>query len=140
MKKDSLLTRQLDEYRLISLLGKGGMARVYLGLDVRLRRYVAIKVIDTPHQGTLEYIRRFERDLPGERMTGRNPGADDPRGPQRFGLGKRPGRIVPQPFDRHVGGLAAQAGRIQRRSESGCGMSPQSRALHLTEPHRLHPA
>src|SRR5687767_627479 len=62
MKKDSLLTRQLDEYRLISLLGKGGMARVYLGLDVRLRRYVAIKVIDTPHQGTLEYIRRFERE------------------------------------------------------------------------------
>jgi serine/threonine protein kinase len=61
-KTDSLLTRQLDEYRLLSLLGRGGMARVYLGLDVRLRRYVAIKVIDLPHRGDPEYVRRFERE------------------------------------------------------------------------------
>jgi serine/threonine protein kinase len=59
---DSLLTRQLDEYRLLSLLGQGGMARVYLGLDVRLRRYVAIKVIDLPHRDDPEYTRRFERE------------------------------------------------------------------------------
>lgn len=61
-KTDSLLTRQLDEYRLLSLLGHGGMARVYLGLDVRLRRYVAIKVIDLPHRDDPDYIRRFERE------------------------------------------------------------------------------
>ena len=29
---DSLLARQLDEYRLIASLGRGGMARVYLGV------------------------------------------------------------------------------------------------------------
>jgi hypothetical protein len=62
VKRDSLLSHQLDEYRLLALLGKGGMARVYLGLDTRLRRYVAIKVIDTAHRGQRDYVRRFQRE------------------------------------------------------------------------------
>ncbi|MBI1876883.1 MAG: serine/threonine protein kinase, partial [Chloroflexi bacterium] len=60
MANDPLIGRQLDEYRLESLLGQGGMARVYRGLDVRLKRWVAIKVIDTPFQTDSDYIRRFE--------------------------------------------------------------------------------
>lgn len=59
---DSLLGQQIEEYRLISLLGKGGMARVYLGLDTRLKRYVAIKVIDTPFRADADYLERFERE------------------------------------------------------------------------------
>lgn len=59
---DSLIGTQLDEYRLESLLGQGGMARVYRGLDTGLRRYAAIKVIDTPHQQDESYIARFERE------------------------------------------------------------------------------
>ena len=39
---DSLLGQQLDEYRLEALLGRGGMARVYRGFDVRLERQTAI--------------------------------------------------------------------------------------------------
>ena len=57
---DSLLARQLDEYRLIASLGRGGMARVYLGLDDRLKRYVAIKTIDKPLRADPDYIKRFE--------------------------------------------------------------------------------
>jgi len=56
----SLLGRQLDEYRLDVLLGQGGMARVYRGLDVHLKRYVAIKVIDASFRTDLDYIKRFE--------------------------------------------------------------------------------
>ena len=60
--KDSLLGRKLDEYRLEALLGKGGMAGVYRGLDVRLKRYVAIKVIDSPLRSDSEYVVRFEHE------------------------------------------------------------------------------
>ncbi len=59
---DSLLGQQLDEYRLEKLLGRGGMARVYCGLDMRLGHYAAIKVIDTPLRTTSEYVMRFDRE------------------------------------------------------------------------------
>jgi serine/threonine protein kinase len=57
-----LIGQQLDEYRLEELLGKGGMARIYRGLDVRLDRHVAIKVIDTPFRADSDYLMRFERE------------------------------------------------------------------------------
>ena len=60
MEADPLIGQHLDEYRLLSLLGKGGMARVYLGLDVRLKRYVSIKVIDPPFRSDPDYVRRFQ--------------------------------------------------------------------------------
>ncbi|MDT8305960.1 MAG: serine/threonine-protein kinase [Anaerolineae bacterium] len=59
---DTLTNRQLDEYRILALLGQGGMARIYLGEDVRLKRYVAIKVIDRPFREEPAYIDRFERE------------------------------------------------------------------------------
>lgn len=62
MSQDYLIGMQLDEYRLESLLGRGGMARVYRGLDVNLNRYVAIKVIDIPHRAEEEYVHRFKRE------------------------------------------------------------------------------
>jgi len=61
-REDSLLGRQLDEYRLDALLGHGGMARVYRGLDVRLKRYAAIKVIDAPFRADSDHVMRFERE------------------------------------------------------------------------------
>jgi eukaryotic-like serine/threonine-protein kinase len=62
MSRDPLLGIQLDEYRLDSLLGQGGMARVYRGIDVNLDRPAAIKIIDLPHSSESEYIRRFKRE------------------------------------------------------------------------------
>jgi serine/threonine protein kinase len=58
----SLLGQQLDEYRLDALLGQGGMARIYSGLDVRLQRRVAIKVIDSPFREDAGHVERFERE------------------------------------------------------------------------------
>jgi len=62
MNTDSVLGRQLDEYRLETLLGKGGMARVYRAVDVRLRRYAAVKVIETQYRADAAYIQRFESE------------------------------------------------------------------------------
>ncbi len=59
---ESLLGWQLDEYRLDAVLGHGGMARIYRGLDVQLNRYAAIKVIDTPFRADADYSARFKRE------------------------------------------------------------------------------
>ncbi len=59
---DPLVGTRLDEYLLEDLLGHGGMARVYRGLDTGLKRYAAVKVIDTPHQQDADYIARFEKE------------------------------------------------------------------------------
>ncbi|NDJ78870.1 MAG: protein kinase [Chloroflexi bacterium] len=58
----TMIGRQLDEYRLETLSGQGGMARVYLATDVRLNRRAAIKVIDSPFDSNSEYIKRFEQE------------------------------------------------------------------------------
>lgn len=62
MSRDPLLGRQLDEFRLDELLGRGGMASVYRATDVRLRRNVAIKVIAPGYQADDAYVMRFERE------------------------------------------------------------------------------
>ncbi len=58
----SLVGMRLDEYQLDDMLGKGGMAGIYRGLDVHLKRYVAVKVIDSPFRDDPEYVQRFERE------------------------------------------------------------------------------
>ena len=62
MSEDNLIGQRLDEYKLDKLLGQGGMARVYRALDVRLKRWVAIKVIDPPFRKDASYLARFERE------------------------------------------------------------------------------
>ncbi len=62
LNQDPLIGQQLDEYELVSLLGHGGMARVYRGHDVRLKRDVAIKVIDAVYRADDAYRARFERE------------------------------------------------------------------------------
>ena len=61
-EKDPFLNRNIDEYKVEALLGVGGMARVYRGMDTRLKRYVAIKMIDFSHQHDIAYVTRFERE------------------------------------------------------------------------------
>ncbi|MCI0399247.1 MAG: serine/threonine protein kinase, partial [Chloroflexi bacterium] len=56
---DPLIGRQLANFRIERLLGRGGMALVYFGRDLVLHRPVAIKVIDTRHRDNPTYARRF---------------------------------------------------------------------------------
>ncbi|MCB0193201.1 MAG: serine/threonine protein kinase [Anaerolineae bacterium] len=62
MQQDTLIGQRLDEYHLQALLGQGGSARVYRALDTRLKRWVAVKVIDKPFRADADYTTRFERE------------------------------------------------------------------------------
>jgi serine/threonine-protein kinase len=54
---DPLIGREMDGYLVDKLLGKGGMACVYRGQDVRLGRYVAIKLIEAQARADPERAR-----------------------------------------------------------------------------------
>jgi tetratricopeptide (TPR) repeat protein len=51
----------LGDYRIISLLGEGGMGEVYLGDDTHFGRRVAIKLIKQGF-GTKEFVRHFRQE------------------------------------------------------------------------------
>jgi eukaryotic-like serine/threonine-protein kinase len=53
---------QLNHYRILEPLGKGGMGEVYLGEDTRLHRKVAIKVLPGLMSVDAERRHRFERE------------------------------------------------------------------------------
>ncbi|MDA1214186.1 MAG: serine/threonine-protein kinase, partial [Planctomycetota bacterium] len=52
----------LGKYRLLSLLGKGGMSSVYLAEHVLMRRRCAIKVLPTKRVHDASYLGRFHRE------------------------------------------------------------------------------
>lgn len=62
MTTDKLIGRQLDEYRIDTLLGLGNMARIYRATDIRLKRQVAIKIILSGFEHDADYVMRFERE------------------------------------------------------------------------------
>ena len=61
---DSLIGKQLGDYQIRDLLGRGGMARVYTGYDARLDRVAAVKVINSDFSPAdqAEYFERFQRE------------------------------------------------------------------------------
>jgi tRNA A-37 threonylcarbamoyl transferase component Bud32 len=52
----------VDRYELGPVLGQGGMAKVYQGLDRQLGRQVAIKVLAPPFDRDREFVERFQRE------------------------------------------------------------------------------
>lgn len=59
---DPLIGRKLSNFRIERVLGRGGMAQVYYGQDVKLQRPVAIKVIDARYRGKPAYAQRFIKE------------------------------------------------------------------------------
>jgi hypothetical protein len=59
---DSLSGRQLGNYRLERLIGRGGMAEVYYGWDEALQRPVAAKLLDSRFRANQTYARRFVQE------------------------------------------------------------------------------
>jgi serine/threonine protein kinase len=60
--QDPLIGRNLDGYDIEELLGHGGMGRVYRGLDTKLKRYAAIKVLEGDSRENPKYEPRFYRE------------------------------------------------------------------------------
>ena len=57
-----MIGRQLANFRIERVLGRGGMGTVYYGQDIKLQRPVAIKVIDSGLQEKTSYIDRFVQE------------------------------------------------------------------------------
>jgi serine/threonine protein kinase len=61
-QKQSMVGRTLGHYRVVSLLGSGGMGEVYRATDTRLDRTVALKVLPAHLSSDPERRQRFERE------------------------------------------------------------------------------
>jgi serine/threonine protein kinase len=59
---NSLMSRMLGRYQLLSLVGRGGMGEVYCAVDTRLNRLVAVKILPLHLAGDPEWLHRFERE------------------------------------------------------------------------------
>jgi len=60
---DPLVGALLDgRYRVETRIATGGMSTVYRGLDVRLDRPVALKVMDARYAGDQQFLTRFQRE------------------------------------------------------------------------------
>jgi serine/threonine-protein kinase len=60
---DPLLGAVLDgRYRVDTPIATGGMSTVYRGLDIRLDRPVALKVMDSRYSGDQQFLARFQRE------------------------------------------------------------------------------
>jgi len=58
----SLTGKQLGDFQLQGLLGAGGMAEVYRGFDVKLKRTVAVKVLPATLASDPNYVQRFRTE------------------------------------------------------------------------------
>ncbi|WP_045823093.1 protein kinase domain-containing protein [Williamsia herbipolensis] len=59
--RDVLLGARLERrYRIDALIARGGMSSVYLGMDLRLDRPVAVKVMDPRYSADPQFLSRFE--------------------------------------------------------------------------------
>jgi serine/threonine protein kinase len=58
----TLVGRTISHYRVLSLLGAGGMGEVYLALDPRLDRTVALKILPEELSADADLMQRFRRE------------------------------------------------------------------------------
>ena len=62
-RPDPLVGALLDgRYRVDAMIATGGMSTVYRGLDTRLDRPVALKVMDSRYAGDNQFLTRFQRE------------------------------------------------------------------------------
>lgn len=58
----NLIGETLEHYEIISILGTGGMGKVYLAKDSKLNRSVAVKTLPAPLSKEPNFVRRFQTE------------------------------------------------------------------------------
>ena len=57
-----MLGTNIENYKIIEVIGEGGMGVVYKAIDLKLERYVAIKILNTSKPPNPQFIERFKRE------------------------------------------------------------------------------
>jgi serine/threonine protein kinase/Tol biopolymer transport system component len=58
----SLIGKNILQYKIIAMLGSGGMGEVYLAEDTRLKRKIALKMLPSSLSDDTKSVRRFEQE------------------------------------------------------------------------------
>jgi len=61
-KQTNLAGKEISHYKIIRLLGAGGMGEVYLAEDLKLHRQIALKVLTSQFESDAERIKRFKKE------------------------------------------------------------------------------
>ncbi|MFA3781828.1 protein kinase [Melioribacteraceae bacterium 4301-Me] len=59
---ENIIGKTIDNYRITSVLGRGGMGIVYKAYDTKLDRYVAIKLLNPSVYSKQGFVERFKRE------------------------------------------------------------------------------
>lgn len=57
-----MIGSRIDHYKIVDILGEGGMGIVYKAFDLKLERYVAIKILNAQALNNPQFIERFKRE------------------------------------------------------------------------------
>ena len=57
-----MIGRQIQNYKIFSLLGEGGMGIVYKAFDIQLERYAALKILNISSNRSSSFVERFKRE------------------------------------------------------------------------------
>jgi eukaryotic-like serine/threonine-protein kinase len=61
-RQANLAGKEISHYKIIRLLGAGGMGEVYLAEDTKLRRQLALKILTAQFETDVERIKRFKKE------------------------------------------------------------------------------
>jgi len=57
-----MIGSRIQDYKIITLLGEGGMGSVYKVFDTQLERYAALKVLNLKSNQNSTFVERFKRE------------------------------------------------------------------------------